>query len=123
MHKPPCQFQSDLRRLLKFNRNHQPLSAHLLDEGMFRAKRIEPFNQQSPHARRILYEIFISYHAKRGKTATHSEVVPSKRARMNNSSVKPAENLPVNGPPGNDCTARHKSPAQAFRNSYDVRFK
>src|ERR1700746_1622346 len=42
---------------------------------------------------------------------------------MNHSSVKPAENLLVNGPAGNDRTARHKSPAQAFRHSDDVRLK
>src|SRR6516162_2286693 len=42
---------------------------------------------------------------------------------MNHSSVKPAENLLVNGPTGNDCTARHKSPTQTFRNGDEVRLK
>jgi hypothetical protein len=45
MHNPPRQFQSQLRRFMEFDSDHEPFSAHFFDQRVPASERSQPFQQ------------------------------------------------------------------------------
>jgi hypothetical protein len=111
MHNPPRQFQSQLRRFMEFNSDHEPFSTHFFDQGVLASEPSQPFQQHFANDSRVRYELFPFQDIKRREPAGHREIVPTERAGVNHCPVQPAKHFLVNRAPGDDGTARYKTAA------------
>ena len=68
MQELPTHLEFQLLRFLEFDRNDQPLSAHFLNEGMFRAQSIDSLHEKIAHARGILDQLLLIENLERSQS-------------------------------------------------------
>src|SRR3984957_21177062 len=99
---------------MELDGNHQPLPAHLFDQRMLGAERVQLLQELLTQRRRILDQLFILQHVERRETTSHGKVIPTERAGMNHGPVQPAEHLLINGAPRQNSATRNESPAKTL---------
>ena len=118
--KFPGHLELKLVRLVELDRDHESFAAHFLDEGMFRAQRIDPLDQELAHARGVFDQLFVVDDFERGEAAGHREVVAAEGGRVHHTTIHPAEGLLINVAPRNNRAARDIAAAQGLGERDDV---